>query len=48
MVDDPDPLVRYQLAFSLGGRRDDARDALAALAIRDGENPGCGWRFSAR
>ena len=37
---DPDPLVRYQLAFSLGalpGTRPAA--ALAALAVRDGADP---------
>ena len=40
MVGDPDPLVRYQLAFSLGalpGTKPAA--ALAALAIRDGADP---------
>ena len=40
MVGDPDPLVRYQLAFSLGalpGTKPAA--ALAALAVRDGADP---------
>jgi putative heme-binding domain-containing protein len=40
MTDDPDPLVRYQLAYSLGavpGTRPAA--ALAALAARDGADP---------
>ncbi len=40
MVDDPDPMVRYQLAFSTGvlpGPQ--AEPALSALAIRDGSDP---------
>jgi putative heme-binding domain-containing protein len=40
MIGDPDPSVRYQLAFSLGslpGRK--PADALAALAVRDGADP---------
>ncbi len=40
MAGDPDPLVRYQPAFSLGalpGRN--RRTALAALAVRDGADP---------
>ena len=37
MVDDPDPMVRYQLAFSLGALPGPkAAPALAALAKRDG------------
>jgi putative membrane-bound dehydrogenase-like protein len=42
MVGDPDPLVRYQLAFSLGvlpGTR--AAGPLAALAIKDGADAWC-------
>ena len=40
MVSDPDVLVRYQLAFSLGALAgiQPAR-SLAALAIRDGADP---------
>jgi putative heme-binding domain-containing protein len=37
MVDDPDPVVRYQLAFSLGALPDaKPAAALAALAVKDG------------
>ena len=37
MIDDPDAMVRYQLAFSLGEASADARviPALAAIAARD-------------
>ena len=40
LVDDPELLVRYQLAFTLGSFRTKASlDALARLAVADGENP---------
>ena len=40
MVGDPDPLVRYQLAFSLGALPGTTpAAALAALAVRDGADP---------
>ena len=40
MVGDPDPLVRYQLAFSLGALAGTKpAPALAALAVRDGADP---------
>ena len=40
MVDDPDPMVRYQLAFSTGGLPGpQAEPALSALAIRGGSDP---------
>ena len=40
MVGDPDPIVRYQLAFSLGALPGpQASTALSALAIRDGSDP---------
>ena len=37
MTDDPDPMVRFQLAFSLGEASTDARviPALAAIAAKD-------------
>jgi putative membrane-bound dehydrogenase-like protein len=40
LTDDPDPRVRYQLAFSLGAFRDDRIvRVLAKLARTDGDNP---------
>jgi putative membrane-bound dehydrogenase-like protein len=40
MVSDADPLVRYQLAFSLGAQPGTKpASGLAALAVRDGDNP---------
>ena len=40
MVDDPDPTVRYQLAFTLGTLpASRASSGLVALAIRDGADP---------
>src|SRR5213080_2679855 len=39
MTDDPDPSVRYQLAFSLGGVRGEMPNrALVTLARRDGRD----------
>jgi putative heme-binding domain-containing protein len=41
LADDPDPMVRFQLAFSLGeaGAFPRAIDALAAIAVRDSGSP---------
>ncbi len=49
MTNDPDAMVRYQLAFSLGvmpGGRPARRSRTSPFTM--GPIPGCGWRSSAR
>ena len=50
LADDPDPMVRFQLAFSLGEVKNDPRvlDALASIAGRDAPASGHGRRCLAR
>jgi putative membrane-bound dehydrogenase-like protein len=38
LADDASPRVRFQAAFSLGGLKDDALDALAGIVVRDAED----------
>ena len=46
LADDPDPMVRFQLAFSLGEASDDPR-AIAALAAIAAQDAGSAWTRTA-